>query len=127
MHQSPEKNCLIILNSPPKEMFSRKTEKCRNLSTIGISFKQLLGQLAMILTTGSPRLSQGTFKPSSEPLISVTSSPAVLARMEASHCILLPVANSMLSSRKSKQRLWQGHKGRADNRNYSSCHTSAHP
>lgn len=82
MHHSPEKNHLIILNSPPKEMFSRKEEKYRNLSTIGISFKKLLEQPAMILTTAFPRLNQGMFKPSSESLISVMSSPSVLLRID---------------------------------------------
>lgn len=125
MHQSPEKNHLIILNSPPKKMFCRKEEKYRNLLTIGVSFKKHLGQPAVILTTGFPRLNQGTFKPSSEPLISVTSSPSALPRIKITRCILLPVANSMLSSRRSKQRLGQRLKGRVDNHNYSSCHTPA--
>lgn len=52
----PTKEPFDNLNSPPKEMFSRKEEKYRNLLTFVISFKQLLGQLAMILTTGSSTL-----------------------------------------------------------------------
>lgn len=65
-----------------RKKFLRK-KKVQKFVNVGLSFKQPFKLLVLFLVTGSSRLAQGTLEPClTSILISVMSSPPVLARME---------------------------------------------